>query len=99
EVPDSALIPYTTLFRSRRCADTARLTHQARSPRTAWRESFVHRIEQRYSWLLLLILSCHYEPRVHWPVYPGQESTTAVGATYAKDRKSTRLNSSHVKIS
>src|SRR4051812_49512675 len=87
--PKSTLFPYTTLFRSRRLDEVSRKRRNRRirdrdsAPRAA---CILKRSGQQ--------LTCG--PKVHrrrWSVHPGD------GGWQGKDRKSTRLNSSHMSIS
>src|SRR5690606_40751433 len=87
--PISTLFPYTTLFRS---------TH-ARNPQGAYgaRELVKHSVDK------LIITGELSMPGSGWPTdfHPITDFTGIAPAprTSGKDRKSTRLNSSHVKIS
>src|SRR2546422_4668220 len=81
--PRSTLFPYTTLFRS----------SHAVGPRThAWAEHVAE-------WVLLLLAG--RRPLEGEPRRPGvaQHPDVAVDALLSRDRKSTRLNSSHGYIS
>src|SRR5207249_8376160 len=95
----SPLFPYTTLFRSRRPAlRTAPAGRGARSPRGDTREPVHARLRD----------PCHPCQRTTTgvPDAGGGDSRSgnaaphgaAVGNTGGRDRKSTRLNSSHVSI-
>src|SRR5690606_41534193 len=66
-------------------AQTAPSRHSARSVRRAWPSS------SRYSWHSSLSASCA-------PVFTSAPNSASRVALRARDRKSTRLNSSHVKI-
>src|SRR5690606_40852014 len=84
--PGAPLFPYTTLFRSRRHhpRPRGRLGPAARRPATAAPDRRVH----RHDHLPRRVHARAHRPRAH-----------ARGGGPHGDRKSTRLNSSHVKIS
>src|SRR5690606_41935244 len=89
--PPSTLFPYTTLFRSHGRAGEQRFVAPAGGGPEARRQGLVagqgiHRRRQ-----LRRIAGGHHQARL--PV------AVDIGGAGAEDRKSTRLNSSHVKIS
>src|SRR5690606_39312888 len=93
--PASTLSPYTTLFRSRSTAGA--ILAQAWGDRFAILDGNVKRVLCRYhgveGWPGL--------PKVEkalWEIAQSQLPSRRL-ADYTQDRKSTRLNSSHVKIS
>src|SRR3712207_9572876 len=94
--PRSTLFPYTTLFRS------VPLTEEQASLYEAWisrrlRREPVQRI-LGYAYFRDLTLDLNYETLIP---RPDTESVVeaALGRTDGRDRKSTRLNSSHANIS
>src|SRR5690606_41371788 len=89
--PSSALFPYTTLFRSEVLHSIASLHAALGSLDRARFREFVQAALKRQPELLVLSWN---------PVVPGSLRREVEAAAVADgDRKSTRLNSSHVKIS
>src|SRR5437773_9636523 len=90
--PSSTLFPYTTLFRS---GDEPRLEREAVR---------IERARVRAHPLLVRRLDVHVVDPVRFddadrPDLPGREVERAREVHGAQDRKSTRLNSSHITIS
>src|SRR5690606_41336077 len=88
--PLSTLFPYTTLFRSEASEQPAALNGHSRLGRHALRRHSRRRQRARRRPLW------HRQVRPCHPVYIRRSGGWRVGH---QDRKSTRLNSSHVKIS
>src|SRR5690606_39816369 len=89
--PRSTLFPYTTLFRSQRL-DLVQLVGNVED-----RTAFPGKLPQHHKQLLHLLRGQHRGRLIH-DQQPGIEQERADDLD-ALDRKSTRLNSSHVKIS
>src|SRR5207253_4231505 len=90
--PTSTLFPYTTLFRSLPRTERARL-HAAAA---RWGESIAGEREVA----LAEVLAFHYrEAAVLYTALEPNTEATQQTRRQAADRKSTRLNSSHVAIS
>src|SRR5690606_41659880 len=94
--PSTPLFPYTTLFRSNLIA-----SHSSRTPRFSGSASTKNSAEELVDFVNNVIYNWG-----HNNVYGGEAGRYNVRANYykpgpasSKDRKSTRLNSSHVKIS
>src|SRR5690606_39737916 len=96
--PSSTLFPYTTLFRSeilayQRCPLVHRFAHMLEIPEHAAHRARVRGESREMS-------SVEMGTRVHALLERANFSVTDTAAEIASlDRKSTRLNSSHVKIS
>src|SRR5256885_12553081 len=90
--PRSTLFPYTTLFRSLRSADLVLPVYEPIVPYL--QKVGVSRFEVVHNALNPMCLGRKTSYRLHDPV-----RIVSVGRQFAADRKSTRLNSSHLVIS
>src|SRR5256885_13263461 len=90
--PRSTLFPYTTLFRSRRRRD-ARLARRVRAPAPPPPDGRSLPLPRRPRPQGVAPPPLGAKPRVH------QEEGQGLPLDHAQDRKSTRLNSSHLVIS
>src|SRR5690606_40911387 len=89
--PGSPLFPYTTLFRSVRREGAGKPAYIYRTTPEA--EALFPKPYDRVLAELLVVLEERHTPE------QVEEWLREVGARLGRDRKSTRLNSSHVKIS
>src|SRR5699024_12426614 len=96
--PRSALLPYTTLFRSRQVSETPLRVQRAEAVLTALREVGAHRVVDMGCGTGALLVRLQQD-RSFTRIVGVDVSARALERAARTDRKSIRLNSSHVSIS